>query len=139
MKDVNLALRTFYNTVLSAIGVPCFANYIPVGAEAETYIVFSNVSNTDVSTKQSSDVQAIMQVGIYTFSDTGNSGEAVDALAQRVFSILYPNSQATHSLGAGLQMLSTSLSNDQTQDSIIVGQRVYIDRILQFKHEIFIL
>lgn len=139
MKDVNLPLRTAYNTALSTLTVPVFANYIPIGAEAETYIVFSNVTNNDISTKQSSDISAIMQVAIYTYSDIGNSGEAVDTLANQVFSLLYNNTRSVLNLGALFQMLSTELNSDQTNQTITIGQRVYIDRILQFKHEIFIL
>ena len=142
MKDINKALRKAYNTALTAnISAPVYANYAPqdVADGAGSYIVFSNVTNNDTSTKSSSDISAIMQVTIYSYKDVQNEGDTVDDLADLVFSALYSSTRSVLNLGANFQMLSTELNSDNTQDSMLIGQRVYIDRILQFKHEIFIL
>ena len=142
MKDINKALRKAYNTALtSLISSPVYANYAPqdIVDGAGSYIVFSNVTNNDVSTKSSSDVLAIMQVAIYSYKDVQNEGDTVDDLTDLVFSAIYSSTRSVLNLGAGFQMLSTELNSDNTQDPMVIGQRVYIDRILQFKHEIFIL
>ena len=142
MKDINKALRKAYNAKLTTlITVPVYANYAPESAVIGDgrYIVFSNVTNNDKSTKSSSDVSAIMQVAIYTFKDVENDGDAIDDLADQVFAAILPTPQAILNLGIGLQMVSTELNSDQTQEPMVIGDRVYIDRIIQFKHEIFIL
>ena len=141
MKDINKALRKAYNLALQNVIVPVYANYAPqdVADSTGSYIVFSNVTNNDTSTKSSSDVTAIMQVAIYSYKDVENDGDAIDDLADLVFAALYPTTKSVLILGIGMQMVSTELNSDQTQEPMLIGQRVYIDRILQFKHEIFIL
>lgn len=137
MIDINYSLRIAYQSALSGIaGVPVFYQIVPQGISPENYIVFRSITNTDASTKNSSDTGTNITVEIHTWNDNLNSGLSADMVAREVFNRIYPNTQAVLTLN-GAQMVSTRLVNDVTQPPVTIGNRMYISRFLTFKHNIF--
>jgi hypothetical protein len=143
MRDINLALRKAYFAALLPIrieNIPTHYGYLPEGVNLENYVIFSHVSNVDSSTLSSSDNTHIMQLAIHTSNKLGNTGENCDTIANKIFEIFYFNTQAKLDLsGDNLQMLSTELYSDQTQDFNDNSGNIFNTRILQFKHEVYIL
>jgi hypothetical protein len=143
MKDINLALRKAYYKAMEPIrneNIPVHYGYLPENVNLESYIIFSHVSNVDSSTKSSSDNTHIMQIAIHTANKLGNTGFDCDTLANKIFEIFYNTTQAKLDLSASnLQMLSTELYSDQTQDFNDSAGNTFNTRILQFKHEVYIL
>ena len=142
MRDVNYSLRKSYYAALTGItyeasAVPVYYLQAPDDIAASNYIVFGGVTNSDLSTKNSADTSSLMRVTIHTFKDKYNDGKAADFIAGEVLQRIYPNSQAALVLDDSLQMFSTELVSDLTQDYNIQNATVYIDRILIFRHKIY--
>ncbi len=143
MKDVNWPLRKKYTTALDnlavgAITVPLYYLAAPETETGKYYMTLNRVSNVDVSTKNSADTNTAMQVQIHTWDDNGNAGKLADDIAGAVLAVVYPNSQATMDLSAdNLQMLSTFLDGDEVNELSDHGNRVYVTRILTFRHNIY--
>jgi|SRR5690348_1654830 len=142
MRDVNYSLRKAYYTALTGItyeasGVPVYYLQAPDDITASSYIVFGGVTNSDLSTKNSADTASLMRVTIHTFKDKYNDGKAADFIAGDVLQRIYPNAQAALILDDSLQMFSTELVSDLTQDYNVQNASVYIDRILIFRHKIY--
>lgn len=151
MKDANSQIQKAYFAALSGISyngvaVPVFYMITPDNLAADNYIIFGSVSNTDISTKGSADTSTLMRVAIHTKSNKYNPGKAVNFIAGEVFNRIYPNSQATLPLD-GIQMLSTEITSDITQDYLLKNtvnsvdrtqiSVSFIDRTIIFKHIIF--
>lgn len=141
MKDINAALQKAYFTALTGItynsvAVPVYYMTAPDDLTADNYIIFGGVTNNDISTKGSSDTNSLMRVTIHTKSNKYNSGKAANDIAGQVFERIYPNPQSVLTL-EGLQMYSTELHSDITQDYSIKNSVSFIDRILIFRHKIY--
>ena len=142
MRDINYSLRKAYFTVLTGItydasAVPAFYLQTPDGITASNYIVFGGVTNNDLSTKSSADTGTLMRVTIHTFKEKYNDGKAADFIAGQIYQRIYPTPQFNLTLEDNLQMVSTELVNDLTQDYGIRNSTAYIDRILIFRHKIY--
>lgn len=137
MIDINYSLRIAYFNALSGIaGVPVFYQTVPGVVSPNNYIVFRSITNTDISTMNTSDTSTQITVEIHTFSDGLNSGLSADMVAREVFNRIYPNPGAVLTLD-GAQMISTRLLNDVTQDFTMESNRGYVSRFLTFGHKIF--
>jgi hypothetical protein len=141
MTDINASLQKSYYTALTgisynAVTVPSFYMTAPDDLNVDNYIVFGGVTNNDISTKSSSDSSTLMRVTIHTKGNKYNSGQAANNIAGQVFARIYPNSQSVLILD-GVQMYSTELHSDITQDYSIKNSVSFIDRILIFRHKIF--
>ena len=142
MRDINYSLRKAYFSALTGIAyessvTPVYYLQAPDGIAASNYIVFGGVTNNDLSTKSSANTGTLMRVAVHTFKEKYNDGKAADFIAGEVLQRIYPNSQAGLVLGDNLQMYSTDLVSDLTQDYGIRNSTVYIDRILIFRHKIY--
>lgn len=143
MKDVNYPLRKAYYTLLSGItydsvAVPCYYQKAPNDIAANNYIVFGGINNNDSSTQHKADTDTSINVTIHTYQQVYNSGEAADAIAGTILSLIYPDKQTHFDMSDDtLQNVTTTLTNDFTQFYNILGSREYIDRILTFRHHIF--
>ncbi len=138
MRDVNKYLRRAYNTALNGvISVPVYYDQAPNNTTGN-YVIFRPVSNSDISTKSSSDVSASMQVVIYTESEDYNDGNACDDITSEVLQAIYPNSQAKLTLTGNLHNSSTELVSDNA-DNLRVNTTLSLkDRTLVFRHKILI-
>jgi len=135
VKSVNFELRKAYVNALRATGKPVYYQYAPPDAP-ECYIILQNVTNSDNSTMNSNDTVTTMQIKIHTYSDKDNGGALADTVANTALQAIYANKQSNLSL-SGFQITNTTLINDIIDTWQDVSQRVYIDRIITFRHTIF--
>jgi len=143
MKDVNYPLRKAYvaaldgNVVVDTVNVPVYYMAAPEDEEDKNYITLNQVANVDAGTKSSSDTNTSMQVQIHTWDDNGNAGRMADMIAGVVFSIIYPNTQYVLDMSAdNLHMISTVVDGDNTNEMSSQGNRVFVTRIITFRHNI---
>lgn len=146
MIDAKLPLRKAYMAKLAGItynsvAVPVYYQYIPdLDPMPANYIIFGNITDNDQSTINSQDSLITMQVKIHTWSVKDNDGDAADLIASEVLARIYPINGPNIDLRAeGLDLHSTKKVNDFTEDWTVDNQKVYIDRTLQFSHNIFYL
>lgn len=143
MKDVNWPLRKIYYAALNGLTynseiVKSFYQKAPDDITDSIYIVYSGVSNNDVSSKQKSNTDTSMRVTIHTHELKYNDGRAADAVAELIFTALYPDKTNMADMSAdGLQLVTTTLSGDFIQPYSIQGATEYIDRVLTFTHRIY--
>lgn len=138
MIDINYSLRIAYFNALTGIaGVPVFYNEVPPNVSPDQYIVFRSITNTDISTCNTSDVSTQITVEIQTWNDGINSGINADMVAREVYTRILPNPGATLTLD-GAQMISTRLLNDVTNQTVAVGNRAYVSRFITFGHKIYL-
>ena len=143
MKDVVYPLQKAYKSLLSGItynsvAVPVYYQYIPDDIEPANYIIFGSITDNDQSTLSSQDSLISIQVKIHTWADKYNDGKAVASIASQVLIKVYPLNGPTIDLSVdGLQLRSTKKTNDFTENWTVNNQRVYIDRTIQFSHNIF--
>lgn len=140
MKDVNYPLRKAYYAALSTITynsspVPVYYQYLPDDITPDVYILFGGVSNNDSSTSNSFDTSTLMQVTVGTYKEKYNDGKAADEVGGKVLEKIYTKPSSL--VATGLQIVSTELQSDFIQDWSLQNQRVYIDRLITFKHNIF--
>lgn len=143
MKDVNFPLRKAYiskltNLTYLGVVIPVYYQFIPDDKQDPAYIIISPVITIDTSAKTNNDSQTSFRVGVYTRSEKYNDGKACDLITGLILAAIYPNPSATMDLSAdGLQNVNINLAGDQTQSWKIDNQKVYITRILTFRHTIF--
>lgn len=143
MRDVHYPLRKVYTTALAGMiynlnAVPAFAGGLPDTISVENYIIFGQITSNDISTKTSADTATLMRVAIHTHQLKYNTGNAADAIAGDVLNRIYATSGTVLDMSAdNLQMISTDLQSDITPDWINLNSRVYLDRILIFRHKIY--
>lgn len=143
MRDNNYPLQKAYTLRLTGItyltfGVPAYYQELPNNIVLNYYILFGPVTNTDDSTINSSDSISSMRVTIHSFENEYNTGKALGSITNDVYSRIYPNSQFNLDLSPdNLQMVNTRLASDLTQDYRQAGTRLYIDRIIIFRHKIY--
>jgi len=143
MRSPNLAIRQAYNTLLNTIQynsapVPVYFQQLPTDVGPGVYIIFGQIRNNDDGNKFSPVTQTSVTVSIYTNSPQYNDGVAVDTVANEVLNRLYKNPQFNISLADQfLQVVTTTLESDQTNDWSQDQQNIYIDRIMVFQHTVF--
>lgn len=136
MKDVELPLRKAYVAALKNIGVPVYyIGNVPDNISGN-YVVISIPSNVDDSTKYTNDTNTTVRVKIHTQSDKGNTGFDCANIATAIFAAIYPNPQFVLKLDNEIQMCSTRINGDNTEDFKINNVIVYIDRTINFTHKL---
>lgn len=143
MIDVNIPLRKAYKTALSGIvyntvAVPVYYSYLPDNIAADNYILFGGVTNNSIGTFTTQDTASTMRVTIYTTGNRNNNGDAADYIAGEVLTRINatPSFNIPFPSGTQLQMTGTVLESDTTQDYSLNSNKIYIDRILIFRHTI---
>ncbi len=137
MIDINYSLRNYYAAALSGINdYPVFYNQVPQGISPKQYILFRSITNNDASTHNSNDTNTSITVEIHTWADGQNSGLNADIGAREVYNRIYPNPQSGFDID-GAQVVTTSITNDVTQNFTNNQNRTYISRYITFKHNIF--
>lgn len=143
MRDVNYPLQKSLLLALTGItynstNVPVYYGEIPDHIPPDNYIVYGSITNTDASTFNSADTFTLTRITIHTIQQKYNTGKAAGDIAGQVFARIYPNSQFQIDLSPdNLQCVNTQLVQDLTQDYNIFNTRVYLDRILIFRHKVF--
>lgn len=137
MIDINWPLRKAYFAALNVTGYPVFYQGLPANINPEEYIVFRSIMSNEASTKNSADTQTTIVVEIHTYQEFANQGRLVETIADLVYQYVYAISQFVLPMD-GVQMVSTELVSDETQNYGYLGNRMYIDRFITFRHNIFV-
>lgn len=144
MIDVNIPLRKAYFTALSgitynSIAVPVYYSYLPDDLDPDFYIIYAAVTNNAAGTFTTQDTLSSMRVTVFTKGNKNNDGNAADAIAGQILTRLLatPSFNLPLPTGTPLQVTGTTLESDTTQDWTMQTARIYIDRIMIFRHTIF--
>lgn len=138
MKNVNtILLQKIYDLISPVVNCPVYYKYLPATIASNIYVSLNTVSQTDVSTMQSSDTDASVIVGIYSKERQGNPGELLNDVASAVYAAIYPNQQTVLDLSPGFQNTSIELVNDIEQDALQANNFIFINRFLTFRFNIF--
>ena len=138
MKDVHNPLIKAYYQAIFPLGYPVYEGEEPDDELAKIYVVISDVTSSDTSTKSSSDVSAQIQVTVNSWELKYNNSKSLNTVAGLILEAIKPNSNAVLTLAGGMQMLNLSVSNDRLQNYGKLAGRVYISRQIIFKQDIFI-
>ena len=140
MRDINTALlKTFYNAI-STTGIPVYEGEEPDDVKHKIYAVLSDVQNIEKSTKNSSDVQALIQVSVHSWEYKYNNSKTLNQAVDDIFQAVKPSTNDVLDLSAdGLQMMNLSVQTDRTERFGELGDKIFISRILIFKSDIFVI
>ncbi len=133
MKDINNPLIKAYYDALVPLGYPVYEGEEPDDTLDKMYIVISDVTSGDVSTKSSNDHNAQIQVTVNSWEAKYNNSKALNQVAGQVITAIKPGPTNTMT-AAGIGIVTTSLQNDSTVPYGKLAGRVYISRNLIFSH-----
>lgn len=144
MIDVNIPLRKAYFAALSGIvynsrPVPVYYSYLPDDLVPDYYIIYSGVTNNAAGTFTTQDTQSSMRVTTFTKGNKNNDGNASDVIGGQILTRIIPNPSFNIPLPVGtpLQVTGTTLESDTSQEWTLQTSKIYIDRIMIFRHTIF--
>lgn len=138
MKDINNSLVKAYYDAISPL-YPTYEGEEPDDVEDKLYVVVSDVTSNETSTKNSSDVSAQIQITINSWEISYNNSKALNTATGVILEAIKPDSNAVLDLSAsGMQMLNLSVQNDRVQPYGKFAGRVYISRQIIFQQDIFI-
>lgn len=138
MKDVNNPLLKAYYSVLSAL-YPTYEGEEPDDVADKMYIVLSDVSSSDFSTKTSTGTTSQIQVTINSWALKYNNSKALNNAAGAVLTALKPTPNAVLDMSAdNIQMTNLSISTDRVLNYGKLAGRVYISRQIIFNQNLFI-
>ena len=139
MKDINNPLIKAYYDAIAATGFPVYEGEEPDNELSKLYVVISDVTSSDASTKNSTDVSAQIQITVNSWELKYNNSKALNTAAGVILEAIKPDPNAVLDLsGAGMQMLNLSVQNDRLQNYGKLAGRVYISRQIIFNQSIFI-
>lgn len=139
MKDINNTLIKAYYDALSPLGYPVYEGEEPDDTLDKMYIVISDVTSNDTSTKNSTDVNAQIQITINSWELKYNNSKSLNIAAGAVLTAIKPTPNAVLDLSAGgMQMMNLNVQNDNLQNYGKLAGRVYISRNIIFQQDIFI-
>ena len=139
MRDINNSLIKAYYDALTPLGYPVYEGEEPDDELAKMYLVISDVSSNDTSTKNSSDVSANIQVTINSWELKYNNSKALNTVAGLVLETIKPDPNSVLDLSAsGMQMLNLTHTDGPGANYGKLAGRVYISRQIIFIQDIFI-
>lgn len=133
MKDINNPLIKAYAEIIEPLGYPVFDGEEPGDTLDKLYIVISDVSSSDVSTKSGNDHQAQIQVTVNSWEFKYNNSKAMNQAAGEIIELVKPAPQSSLQ-ATGINIISTTLYNDNVVSYGKLAGRVYISRNLIFSH-----
>ena len=138
MIDVSTAIRTAYITAMDGIGAPIFSRMVPDSVEPNLYVIIDSVNSNDNGTISTQEVSVSVSLTIHSFGEKYSNGQAVNDLCSLVMTAINPSPSGVLDLSSfDLQMTSTVMENCTEQSFTSNGNRIYIDKILQYKHTIY--
>lgn len=143
MKDINTILQTaYYNaitTALAADSIQVYEGEEPDDLTDKLYVVLSDIQTVDQSTKNSSDVNASIQVSIHSWEFKYNNATALNECAGKIIEAICGSPDTNFDLSAdGVQVMNTKIQNDRTERLGELAGRKFITRIITFEQDIFI-
>lgn len=137
MKDINNPLIKAYYDAIAPLGYPVYEGEEPDEELAKIYVVISDVTSNDTSTKNSTDANAQIQVTVNSWEVKYNNSKAINTVAGLILTAIKPTQNAVLSV-PNMQILNLSVTNDNTISYGKLAGRVYISRNIIFKQDIFI-
>jgi len=139
MKDINNPLIKAYYDAILPLGYPVYEGEEPDNELAKIYVVISDVSSSDASTKNSTDVTAQIQITVNSWEVKYNNSKSLNTATGVILTAIKPDSNAVLDLSASnMQMLNLSVQNDRLQNYGKLAGRVFISRQIIFNQSIFI-
>lgn len=133
MKDINNPLIKAYYDAIVPLGYPVYEGEEPDNELAKIYIVISDVTSSDVSTKSSNDHNATIQVTVNSWEVKYNNVKSMNTVAGLIITAIKPTPKSTLT-ATGINIVTTSLQNDNITNYGKLAGRVYISRNLIFSH-----
>ncbi len=133
MKDFNTSLLTAYYDAISALGIPVYEGEEPDDVLDKIYVVVSDVTSNDVSTKSSFDFNASIQLSVHSWEYKYINSKTLNETVNDILEAVKPDNISTL-VADGVQIATTKLSQDITQRLGILAERKFISRILIFQH-----
>jgi hypothetical protein len=138
MKDINSPLLKAYFSVIDNLDIKVYEGEEPDNVADKIYVVLSNITSNETSTKSSIDVNATIQVSIHSWESKYNNSKNLNIAVGQILDAIKPSSNSVLDLSEfGLEMLNLTKQSDSTQNLGNLNGRVYISRILVFKQDIF--
>jgi hypothetical protein len=140
MKDINSALLQVYYEAINSLNIPVYEGMEPDDVAYKLYAVISDVISNETSTKNSSDLQATIQISFHSLEYKYNNSKALNLAVGNFLELIKATPNQSFDMSSfGMQMLNLSIQTDRTERFGNLDGRVYISRILIFKQDIFIL
>ena len=138
MKDINSPLLKAYFSVIDNLDIKVYEGEEPDNVGDKIYVVLSNITSNETSTKNSLDVNATIQVSVHSWEYKYNNSKNLNTKVGLILNAIKPYSNSVLDLSEfGLEMLNLTKQSDSTQNLGNLDGRVYISRILVFKQDIF--
>lgn len=139
MKDISNPLIKAYYYALTPLGYPVYEGEEPDNELSKMYLVISDVSSSDTSTKSSSDVTASIQITINSWEAKYNNSKALNTVAGLVLQAIKPLPNSVLDLSSSdMQMLNLTHTDGPGANYGKLAGRVYISRQIIFTQDIFI-
>lgn len=149
MRDVRLALRKKYNEALQGLQVwnPTTGTFQEISfyyqqhpnVYEESYILMTIPANVGNNTKSSFDPEPSVRLTIETTGTLANNGIMASNIVDKILETIYPTPQSKMDLSDfDMEMVSMALVDDVENDYVNNNQMFYIQRVLTFRHKIFI-
>ena len=140
MIDINTPILKAYYNAIDALGIPVYEGEEPDDVLDKIYVVISDVSSNDVSTKSSFDFNCNIQLSIHSWEYKYVNSSTLNTTVGQILQAIKPDVNSVFDLSAdGMQMTDLKLAQDVTQRLGILGERKFITRILIFTQNIFII
>lgn len=140
MIDINTPILKAYYNAIDALGIPVYEGEEPDDLLDKIYVVISDVSSNDVSTKSSFDFNCNIQLSIHSWEYKYVNSSTLNTTVGQILQAIKPDVNSVFDLSAdGMQMTDLKLAQDVTQRLGILGERKFITRILIFTQNIFII
>jgi len=138
--DINTPILKAYYNAIDALGIPVYEGEEPDDVLDKIYVVISDVSSNDVSTKSSFDFNCNIQLSIHSWEYKYVNSSTLNTTVGQILQAIKPDVNSVFDLSAdGMQMTDLKLAQDITQRLGILGERKFITRILIFTQNIFII
>lgn len=138
MKDINSPLLKAYYNVINDLDIKVYEGEEPDNVNDKIYVVLSNVTSNETSTKSSIDHDATIQVSVHSWEYKYNNSKNLNEAVGLILDAIKPTSNSVLDLSEfGLEMLNLTKQSDTTQNLGNLNGRVYISRILVFQQDIF--
>ena len=138
MKDINSPLFKAYYDAINNLDIKVYEGEEPDNVNDKIYVVLSNITSNETSTKNSIDHNATIQVSVHSWDYKYNNSKNLNDTVGLILDAIKPNQNSVLDLSEfGLEMLNLTKQSDTTQNLGNLNGRVYISRILVFKQDIF--
>lgn len=147
MKDINNPLQSVYYRALqgniphpSGSGiVEVYEDQEPDSLESDMYVVITGRTSSDASTKNSTDVNAQVQITVNSWKNKYNNRKALNEVCGTIYQLLKPTPNAVLNMDEfNIQMMNLSVQNDSEVDYGFLANRAFVSRNIIFQQDLYI-